>query len=886
MVSCVNSQNQTNNWYFGENAGLSFANGEVSVLNDGAMDTPNGCTTISDKQGNLLFYSNGETIWNKNHQIVENGENLSGENTNNQSVIIISHPKTTDRFYVFCTRRTTTFDGSKRAGLYYSEIRITPEYPNGEVTVKNILLRPRVTEKLAATYNPSDDTVNLLVFGKNINNDIAPFDTFFIYKIGQNGFTGGTVSSVQVPSAGTNGPLKISPNNKYIAIADYEGTAIQIYDFDINSSTITLKDQFETFIPFATLNIYGLEFSQDSNILYFCSSNILLKYSIEPTEGFGRRQMVGSSYNHQYGNLQLARNGKIYVATYDEYTGSNQLGVINNPNEFAEMSFDTIPSGPDESNFIELSQDLGTGSSQMGLPIFLASELRNRIITENRCANEAFEFDLDAYDTIDSVVWDFGDGNTSTQMMPSHLYSNPGNYKVKATITIGDCTIDLYKDVEAFVVPNPLDGQTLTQCVSNIQENVIFNLYEIENQLNLIESDNEFIFYSSLEDADLEQNEIQNPESYENLVSGEELFVKITSQNACSDTTNFFLETISISVQNLEPLIECESSDGIEKNEQASFNLDGIKPSIIAQFNLPGNLNVGFYGSENDAYTEQNKLPDNYNTESKTIWVRIENSDNGCSGIGTLDLIVNNAIDIPVNDNYTLCYDPIASIINLDGGGQNNSWEWRDSSGLLLSTQRFYEVTDPGEYLITSYYNENNVECSLTKNFTVEEAGIASIDTVETGNGKVELSVIGDADYEYSLNGNDFSGSGNSHTFLNVRGGTYTVYIRDKDNCQKPLQTEVSLISFPRFLTPNGDGSNDYWRILGLSPNFYQKAEIIIFDRYGKLLYQMDLNQNRQGWNGKIRDRRLNSNDYWFKVEMIDHSGAQRMETGHFTLKN
>ena len=73
----INSQNETNNWYFGNKSALNFSNGQLAVLNNGNMETPAGCSSISDKNGALLFYTNGQTVWNKNHEIMNNGSNLS-----------------------------------------------------------------------------------------------------------------------------------------------------------------------------------------------------------------------------------------------------------------------------------------------------------------------------------------------------------------------------------------------------------------------------------------------------------------------------------------------------------------------------------------------------------------------------------------------------------------------------------------------------------------------------------------------------------------------------------------------------------------------------------------------------------------------------------------
>ena len=88
LVIFVNSlyltypQNEANNWYFGEFAGITFNTPDRSpkALTDGALNTLEGCATISGKDGKLLFYTDGITVWNRKHDIMSNGDNLKGHN--------------------------------------------------------------------------------------------------------------------------------------------------------------------------------------------------------------------------------------------------------------------------------------------------------------------------------------------------------------------------------------------------------------------------------------------------------------------------------------------------------------------------------------------------------------------------------------------------------------------------------------------------------------------------------------------------------------------------------------------------------------------------------------------------------------------------------------
>ena len=93
---------------------------------------------------------------------------------------------------------------------------------------------------------------------------------------------------------------------------------------------------------------------------------------------------------------------------------------------------------------------------------------------------------------------------------------------------------------------------------------------------------------------------------------------------------------------------------------------------------------------------------------------------------------------------------------------------------------------------------------------------------------------------------------------------------------------EVFVLGFPKFFTPNNDGFNDTWNIKGLSNEFTQNSTIFIYDRYGKLIKQ--INPSNQGWNGLFNGYMLSNSDYWFVAELIDQTGVTRTLRGHFSL--
>src|SRR5688500_15733653 len=72
------SQKEVKQWYFGGNCGIDFTGVVPITHSNSAMVAFEGCASISDTSGNVLFYTNGVEIWNKNHATMANGASLLG----------------------------------------------------------------------------------------------------------------------------------------------------------------------------------------------------------------------------------------------------------------------------------------------------------------------------------------------------------------------------------------------------------------------------------------------------------------------------------------------------------------------------------------------------------------------------------------------------------------------------------------------------------------------------------------------------------------------------------------------------------------------------------------------------------------------------------------
>ncbi len=146
---------------------------------------------------------------------------------------------------------------------------------------------------------------------------------------------------------------------------------------------------------------------------------------------------------------------------------------------------------------------------------------------------------------------------------------------------------------------------------------------------------------------------------------------------------------------------------------------------------------------------------------------------------------------------------------------------------------------------------------------------------------KIEIVADGNGDYEYAINDGEFQ---DDPIFQDVPPGVNTVIINDKNGCGTSESFRFLVVGYPKFFTPNTDGYHDFWNVLGIE--MLTDPVVHIFDRYGKLLKQ--LNANTVGWDGTFNGRPMPSSDYWFKVEYSrDDEGilvARTIRT-HFTLK-
>ncbi|MDP5043695.1 MAG: hypothetical protein NWQ06_01800, partial [Leeuwenhoekiella sp.] len=315
----LNAQSQANNWYFGKGAGLNFNNSTPQVLTDGQLDTLEGCATISDDNGSLLFYTDGQTVYTANHTVMINGTGLFGNASSTQSAIIIPQPNTPGIYYIF-TIDTRLRETDKDDGLNYSIVNFNSN-PQGEVTVKNRKLLNFASEKLSAVIKSCVTNSVWMVAFSSSNGNEEVISTLYAYELNDSGIQLTPVkSNLSLAIEDRRGNMKFSPDGKQLAIANM---FFGLYLTDFDSATGMASNLQQLSIDGPNKASYGVEFSPNNKYLYVHSSNgsdepevgnhfsSLTQYDIEAAD-ISASQVLLDQQGYYRGSLQLAPDGKIY----------------------------------------------------------------------------------------------------------------------------------------------------------------------------------------------------------------------------------------------------------------------------------------------------------------------------------------------------------------------------------------------------------------------------------------------------------------------------------------------------------------------------------------------------------------------------------------------
>ena len=361
-------------------------------------------------------------------------------------------------------------------------------------------------------------------------------------------------------------------------------------------------------------------------------------------------------------------------------------------------------------------------------------------------------------------------------------------------------------------------------------------------------------------------------------------------------TATFYALPVFNNPDNISTDLHHCDDDGVEDNAIV-WDLTTHKAMFIG---TQDDVELTYHLSENDATTHVNAIADPQhfiNTSApQVIHMRMTNLVTGCFSTQTFKLVIDPLprLPLPQPDAIMLC--------DFNGNGYQ-SFDIAQHTPVLPedypgATITYYASLADAEDEVnpiaspyinimpyttqTLYARMNPVVFCDGYGITPFQIGIIPIPdvrfTVSVSDWTLNqnsIRVVAEGDpsyYEYSLDGAAYSPAG---FFDGLEAGIYTVYVRTTDYCAV-VSRKVALLNYPKFFTPNNDGTHDYWGVPYL--NFYPGARITIFDRYGKEV--SSFRENDAGWDGTYNGRRLPSTDYWFTADLQNG----RILLGHFAM--
>jgi gliding motility-associated-like protein len=827
----ISAQKEANFWYFGENAGLDFSTNPPTALTVGELDTNEGCSSFSDADGNLLFYSDGTEVFNKNHNLMTYSDgnpanNLKGNPSSTQSGMIIPKPGSTSIYYLFTVG--TDFvppGGIQNPGFNYYTIDMTKNSGLGEITDGPINLAKDPNTNLDKSDDWSEKVAAVKGFDCNVFWVLSFVkDTFYSYKVADTGIdiNDVVISKVNFSASDKRGYLQVSPNGEKIAFADYEAYtdgsgnlivngSLVLFDFDITSGKVNLNPQ--TLISrFSGESPYGVAFSQQSTKLYTSSYNgnfKIFQFDLEnPDIPSSKKEIINKPGFR--GALQLALDGKIYASI----PNSSFLDVIENPSANAADIIYT-------QNAIDLQGKL----AKQGLPPFISSLLLPIEIVDaddnSVINNQDLEFCAGQNKRIESepvagtnatYEWTFDDGTnaniiqtTKDLVLSNIVASDSGKYTLVVQLT--DICANVIKFEATFNLkvnssPTLNAIPVYEQCDFDNDPNDFIANFNLTTQESKIYSGSDPVTIDFFETADtsfsspLAKNDYRNSTSTNAINGNHTLIVRVTNDTTnCAETLEIELKVNPSGIDSYPDIYTCEldlnenipDSRNSIGSANSFYNLDNKTIDIIV--NSSGSLDkdthdFSYFRTGKDATLQINEIVAPYEDDifnnGADLFVRISlKNSNACENVGQFSIIIQER-PIPQGsaDALLLCLNnpinvpqPITTDLDANTGFSGDTYTWYLNGRLLTNeTNAILKANKKGEYsVVASRFYMNNTANSAD-DFTC--TGYNMFTVLESNVARIE---------NFSFVEDENNSENNTLTVMAIGQGDYEFALRNDD---------------------------------------------------------------------------------------------------------
>ncbi|RYZ42386.1 MAG: hypothetical protein EOP49_28370, partial [Sphingobacteriales bacterium] len=324
LAYAAHPQGENNIWTFGHHNGLDFNVSPPAFIQTSTISME-GAASVSDANGNLLFYSNGGKVWDRNGNVTPNGDGLLGnlDGSCSQGVIIAAFPGDQNRYYLFSLGSR---EGPHTGMLFYNVIDMSLNNGFGDVlpAQKNIKIDSALNEMMTVT-KASCNSYWLITHGINT-------PVYHALKIDMEGIhapVSSTGVGVWIPHAG--GEMKVSNDGRKIACAEvsWPSKGIELGLFDAETGLISNTIEIDNLPPDG--GYYGISFSPDDSKLYGAEYlGEMAQFDIVAYPNAAAINATKYVYppDSMGGSMRMGPDNKIYVVR----TGIHYIARVNNPN--------------------------------------------------------------------------------------------------------------------------------------------------------------------------------------------------------------------------------------------------------------------------------------------------------------------------------------------------------------------------------------------------------------------------------------------------------------------------------------------------------------------------------------------------------------------------
>jgi len=827
-------------WAFGNRAGLDFNSGVpvpvTTAIVPGMIPIGEACASVCDDGGNLLFYTTGETVWDRTHQVMQNG-NLQqfypyATTSTTQGTVIVPAPDSIDRYYVFslsCYEQESR-DPATAGRLYYSVVDMRLNNGLGGVVPgrKKVLLDSFLTEKMIALPGDNCD-VWLLVRSRQT----ASFRVWHIVAAG--------IEPLPVISNAGNypartyyiGALKASPDGRRLVTCNMQqGQGMELYDFDPASGVAANA------VIIDTGAFYSACFSPGGNRIYASAYRGIYQYdaSLPDAAAVAASKIQVHSGNPELTDLKRGPDGKIYFAGTDV----SNLSVINDP-DLPDIACGLVP------DVLQLS--VGgryTGGLPNEVPARIPSDTIRRRQPMTVCFRDSAVLVRSGY----AHRWDNGDRIASRAVYHSGIYWV--SYISGCVYYTDTFDVRLIPFPKTGAGPACREGGNGTAWTAPVPDTVVYTWYHSNGAV--------LRSVTVSHDGDTLRNVPHG--SYR-------LHIRTTA--GCDTSVTVTVPPGAYQASFLSDTIVCRRSDLALTNTSSGF------VRYIWNF---GDGNVSVQADPVHRYED---------TGVYAITLIAETSG-GCydTAYHTVTVLPSPFVRF-TTDRDSVCTGAVVTFFpEYTSGVTGLRWQAGSTAWSTDMTGRVaYACDSPGKVPVTltavyPYCPDTAYRDTLTV-FPYPVANLGTDTAICPGSTPLPLGNSWTPDFPCMVR---WSTGDTTETLLVREPGLYWMTVTSEYGCAVCDSIEVRrscYIDIPNVFTPGGDGVNDYFFPRALLAGGLRAFHMQVFNRWGQVVFETD-ERGGGGWDGRYNNVPQPQGIYVYRIEAVFENGIMEKRTGNVTL--